>query len=108
MKVDYVIALAFGKSRRPLYRDPLHAKRLPENEVVVYKENPSSDVRKMLDAARLAPSSYNNQPWRFVVYKNRIHVFSRKNPWIAKPLDKLKKIDMGIMLQHDDIAKNSG
>ena len=104
MKFDYVIALAFGKSRRPLYRDPLHAKRLPENEVVVYKENPSSDVRKMLDAARLAPSSYNNQPWRFVVYKNRIHVFSRKNPWIAKPLDKLKKIDMGIMLANMMIA----
>lgn len=104
MKYDYVIALAFGKSKGPLYRDAFQAKRLYENELVVYKDEVSSDIRKLLDAARLAPSSYNNQPWRFVVYKNRIHVFARKNPWIAKPLDKIKMIDMGIMLANILIA----
>lgn len=98
MTFDYVIALAFGKSKVPLYRDPFLAKRSPEKELVVYKEEAPADVRKMLDAARLAPSAYNGQPWRFVVYKNRIHVFVKKNPWFAKPLDKLKMIDMGIML----------
>lgn len=104
MKYDYVIALAFGKSKEPLYRDASLAKRLPEKETVVYKEKVSSDIRKMLDAARLAPSSLNNQPWRFVVYKNRIHVFAKKNPWFAKPLDKMKMIDMGIMLANLMIA----
>ncbi len=98
MTFDYVITLAFGKSKVPLYRDPFLAKRSPEKELVVYKEEAPADVRKMLDAARLAPSAYNGQPWRFVVYKNRIHVFVKKNPWFAKPLDKLKMIDMGIML----------
>lgn len=104
MKYDYVIALAFGKSKEPLYRDSFLAKRSPEKELVVYKEEVSPDIRKMLDAARLAPSAYNGQPWRFVVYKNRIHVFVRKNPWFAKPLDKLKMIDIGIMLANMLIA----
>lgn len=104
MKFDYVIALAFGKSKEPLYREPSLAKRSPESELVVYKEEVSSDVRKMLDAARLAPSDLNSQPWRFVVYKNRIHIFAKKNPWFAKPMDRLKMIDMGIMLANMMIA----
>jgi len=104
MKFDYVISLAFGKSKEPVYRDASLAKRLPEEDLVVYKEEVSSNIRKILEAARLAPSSLNNQPWRFVVYKNRIHVFARKNPWIAKPLDKMKMIDMGIMMANLLIA----
>ncbi len=104
MKYDYVISLAFGKSKGPVYRDPSEANRLPEDELVVYKEEVSSNIRKMLEAARLAPSSLNNQPWRFVVYKNRIHVFARKNPWFAKPLDRMKMIDMGIMMANLLIA----
>jgi len=104
MRFDYVIALAFGKSKVPLYRDAFLAKRSPENELVVYKEEVSSDIRKMLEAARLAPSAYNGQPWRFVVYKNRIHIFAKKNPWFAKPLYKLKMIDIGIMLANMLIA----
>lgn len=104
MQFDYVIALAFGKPKVPLYRDSFLAKRSSENELVVYKEEVSSDIRKMLDAGRLAPSSYNNQPWRFVVYKNRIHVFVKKNPWFAKPLDKIKMIDIGIALANMMIA----
>jgi len=104
MKYDYVISLAFGKSKEPVYRDPSLAKRLPEIELVVYKEEVSSNIHKLLEAARLAPSSLNNQPWRFVVYKNRIHVFAKKNPWFAKPLDKMKMIDMGIMLANLMIA----
>ena len=31
---------------------------------------PSSDLRQILDAGRLAPSGYNMQPWRFVVVQS--------------------------------------
>lgn len=98
MKYDYVVALAFGKTSEPIFRDCSEAKRLPETEVVVYKEDVTADMKQLLTAARLAPSSYNNQPWRFVVYKNRIHVFTRKNSLMSKLLDYNKMIDMGIML----------
>lgn len=98
MKYKFVIALAFGKAVSSIYRDSTEVKRLPEDEIVLYKEEVSSDIKQVLNAARFSPSFYNSQPWRFVVYKNRIHVFAKKNQFIAKVLDYNKMIDMGIML----------
>ncbi len=98
MKYEYITALAFGKTDKPLYREFGSAKRLPEEDIVVYKEAVTPDIKQILTAARLAPSSYNIQPWRLVVYKNRIHVFTKKNVFIAKALDKFKMVDMGIMM----------
>jgi len=98
MKYSYVVTLAFGKTKAELYRDSSQANRLPEEELVLYKEEVSPEIRKMLAAARLAPSSFNSQPWRFVVYKSRIHVFARKvNPLIRK-FDNTTMLNMGIML----------
>ncbi len=98
MKYEYVVALAFGKTNAALTRESSEAKRLPESEIVVYKEEVTPDVKQVLAAARLAPSAFNSQPWRFVVYSNRIHVFAKKNLFIAKALDYNKMIDMGIMM----------
>ena len=98
MKYDYVIALAFGKTDEPLYRNSLEAKRLPESDTVVYKEDVNADIRQIITAARLAPSGMNNQPWRFVVYKNRIHIFTRKNVLLYKIMDANNMIDIGIMM----------
>jgi nitroreductase len=33
---------------------------------------PDGDIRKILDAGRLAPSSSNTQPWSFMVIKDRV------------------------------------
>lgn len=98
MKYEYVTALAFGKTSETLYRNSSDAKRLPENEVVVYKEEVTPDIRQILTAARLAPSVFNSQPWRFVVYRNRIHIFTKKNTLLSKVMDFNKMIDMGIMM----------
>ena len=98
MKYEYVVALAFGKTKSPLTRELTEAKRLPEEAIIVYKEEVTPDIKQVLAAARLAPSAFNSQPWRFVVYSNRIHVFAKKNLLIAKALDYNKMIDMGIMM----------
>jgi nitroreductase len=98
MKYEYVVALAFGKTKSKLTRESSEAKRLPEDEIIVYKEEVTPDIKQVLAAARLAPSAFNSQPWRFVVYKNRIHVFAKKNLFIAKAMDYNKMIDMGIMM----------
>lgn len=100
MKYEYVLSLAFGKTSSTLYRESSEAKRLPEKEVVVYKEEVTPDIKQILSAARLAPSVLNSQPWRFVVYKNRIHIFAKKNLFIAKTFDYNKMIDMGIMISN--------
>jgi nitroreductase len=98
MKYKYVTALAFGKTSETLYRNSLEAKRLPEKDTVIYKEEVTPDIRQILTAARLAPSLYNSQPWRFVVYKNRIHIFTKKNYILSPMLDFSKMIDMGVMM----------
>lgn len=98
MKYKYTLALAFGKTSSTLYRDSSEAKRLSESDVIVYKEEVTLDIKQVLNAARLAPSGFNGQPWRFVVYKNRIHVFAKKNLFLAKTMDYNKMIDMGIMM----------
>lgn len=98
MKYKYVITLAFGKTAEDLRQDCAEAKRLPESQVAVYKEEVSPEIRQIIKAARLAPSSLNNQPWRFVVYNNRIHIFTRKNNILSYALDYNKMLDMGIML----------
>lgn len=98
MKYTFVTALAFGIATSELYRESSKAKRYPEKELIVYKEEVTPDIKQVLAAARLAPSAYNSQPWRFVVNKKRIHVFTKKNKLVAKAMDKEKMIDMGIMM----------
>ena len=58
----------------------------------------------MMQAARLAPSSFNSQPWRFMVYQNRIHVFVRKELIPMGCKKNLVWLNMGIMLCHISLA----
>lgn len=100
----FVIALAFGRAAGPLLRQGYNAKRLSMEELCVYKERPLTWVKEILEAARLAPSSVNNQPWRFVVYENRLHVFVKK-PVSSKVLwFRFLEFDMGVMLANVNVA----
>lgn len=93
-----VLVLAFGNTKEIMYRDSRKLHRLPENEVVVYKTDVKADVKLMVRAARLAPSYMNSQPWRLVVYENRIHVFCKKNVVINELLQEKKYLDVGVMI----------
>lgn len=97
---DFVIAVALGKSKEDIYRDPVKANRLRQEQAVVYKEEIGTDIKKLIDAACLSPSSLNNQPWRMMVYKNRIHIFCKKGYFKKMVLSNSKLIDMGIMLSN--------
>lgn len=87
--------IAFGKAKGSPVRKQSEAKRLDLDELCIYKEVPRQWLKQMLEAARLAPSSMNSQPWRFVVYDNRIHVFSKK--YDTKKLPKWDEVNFGIM-----------
>jgi len=95
---EYVMALAFGEGDQEVYRTAEKAKRLPESDIAVYKTEVKKPVRTLIKAARLAPSSMNSQPWRFVVYNNRIHVFCKKNIFLSSVLSEIKLIDIGVCL----------
>lgn len=96
--MEHVITLAFGEGKSKIYRKRDKVRRFPEEDIVTYKEDVADNIRTILKAGRLAPSSMNNQPWRFVAYKNRIHVFCKKNLVNYKQLSKLKLIDIGVAL----------
>ena len=50
------------------------------------------------------PSSTNSQPWRFVVYENRIHVFSKKPLDEKSLLNPFTELNFGIMLANVMVA----
>lgn len=99
-----VVSISFGwPNRKNLYREEEKANRLPLTTLCTMKEETSQEILEVLQGARLAPSSFNSQPWRFVVYQNRVHIFyhCRKALWAKRDgqeIGRLSRIDMGIML----------
>ncbi len=99
-----MMVLAFGYADEKLYRESYHAKRLPLKDLCVFREDPTEETRLMMQAARMAPSAMNGQPWRFMVYQNRIHVFAKKDTFSLSGKNRLTEFDMGIMLYHIALA----
>ncbi len=95
---DYVMAVAFGRAKNEVYRDPKQRKRLPEKELIVWKEEPDENLRLVMEAAVAAPSAYNAQPWRFVAYENRVHLFCKKGLMFRDVLSDTRLLDMGVMM----------
>lgn len=90
-----VAILAFGKAKESPVRKRTEADRKSLDELCVYKEVPRQWIGQLLDAARMAPSESNSQPWRFVVFDNRIHIFSKKHK--AEQLKKWDEVNFGIL-----------
>jgi nitroreductase len=95
--LEYVITLAFGAADEPLHREsPAEFKRRPLSEISAVR-----GAEELLEAARLAPSASNSQPWYFSGSADSI-IVSRKQPNILKVAlySKFNQIDMGIALYH--------
>lgn len=91
-----VMVMAFGYPKSP--GKSREAKRLSLEELCAVKNQPKTHTRELLEAARLAPSSFNSQPWRFVVYENRFHIFSRKPVGGHRMLNGYDEFNFGVML----------
>ncbi len=88
--MEYVAALAFGTPAEEMHRSvSAEFKRNTLNEI-----SGLTDLYHVLEAARLAPSAMNSQPWHFSGTTEHITV-SRKKSLI---LDRLNQIDIGIVL----------
>lgn len=90
------VSLVFGYPKEGMYRDENDIKRLPMKKICVIKEEMNKRIESVIESARIAPSSYNVQPWRFVVYNNRIHVFLKRKQ--IKNIEKYSYINIGTML----------
>jgi len=98
--LKFVILMAFGKANVPLHRtSTMEFKRKPLNKVSNIKDE--GYLGAILEAARLAPSATNSQPWFFKGDNHVIHVYSFK-PSILRAiiLKKYIPIDIGIVLYH--------
>ncbi len=99
--LDFVTALAFGMPRESLYRQSISQfKRKPLEAITDI-----TGMEKLLEAARLAPSATNSQPWYFTASKGYVHAYCVKPVFIKKFFHaRLNIIDMGIAICHFWIA----
>lgn len=88
--MEWVATICFGTPAQPMHRDDTSQfKRNTLNDI-----SDISDLYHVLEAARLAPSAMNSQPWYFGGNAEKVTV-SRKKSLL---LDKLNQIDIGIAL----------
>jgi hypothetical protein len=93
-----IITLAFGKPAEPAHRDRDGFKRKPIAEIT----NAPND--SCVQAAHLAPSGINLQPWFFEQADGQTLVYKRKPKPPLSLMYKLTDLDMGIALCHYALA----
>ena len=101
LKLEFVMVLAFGNATEPVHRvDISQFNRKPLVQITNITDNDT-----LLEAARLAPSATNSQPWFFTGGNGIINAYCFK-PNIIKAIiyEKMNKIDMGIALCHLAVA----
>lgn len=101
MENEVVMVLAFGIPAENVHRKSISEfKRKSLSEITDIKE-----LDNIIEAARLAPSATNSQPWFFTGEANIIHAYCIKPNFLkAFIYNKLNKFDMGIALLHLEVA----
>lgn len=99
--LKFIILMAFGKTKEQLHRsDVSEFKRKPFQEI-----SNNFEVQEIIEAARVAPSATNSQPWYFTGNINLINAYITKPNALKKLMaGKYPPIDMGIALCHLKIA----
>lgn len=98
------LVIAVGYPVHYLYREENSARRIPLAKQCHFKEETGKSIIAILKAANLAPSAWNRQPWKFIVYGNRIHIMTKKETIFSKWIGENYFIDTGIALAHMEIA----
>ncbi|ACL75073.1 nitroreductase family protein [Ruminiclostridium cellulolyticum] len=95
--MEFVIMLAFGNTHEKLHRaDTSEFKRKGISEITSI-----TGADELLEAARLAPSASNSQPWYFSGDQNEIIISREKLSFLKAPIfNRINQIDMGIALCH--------
>ncbi|MBU5360210.1 hypothetical protein KQI58_03835 [Enterococcus raffinosus] len=95
---DYIIGLAFGEPAEPSSRTVKDFDRKVLKEISEGKDS-------RIEAARLAPSGLNGQPWYFIANNGAIYVYRKKKiNGLPGMMYKLTELDIGIALCHLAVA----
>ncbi|MDR2633906.1 MAG: hypothetical protein LBC51_09860 [Treponema sp.] len=93
-----IITLAFGKGAENIHRAQKDFDRKPISEIT----NAPDDI--CIQAAHLAPSGVNTQPWYFEKKADGVLVYRQKLKPPLSLMYKLSDVDMGIALCHYALA----
>ncbi|MDR3337622.1 MAG: hypothetical protein LBT16_10500 [Treponema sp.] len=94
---DYRIILAFGKTEAPIRAGEREFKRKAVSEI-------SNEDNAIANAARLAPSAVNFQPWKLHFTSDKVTVQSNSRGIGKLLMANFQKIDLGIVLKHIELA----
>ncbi|MGG5372897.1 nitroreductase family protein [Enterococcus sp. AZ196] len=95
---DFIIGMAFGEPEKPEQRALKDFDRKPLAEISEGKDS-------RIDAARLAPSGLNGQPWFFIAKDGPIFVYRQKKiNGLPGMMYKMTDLDVGIALCHLAVA----
>ncbi len=100
--LPYVTCFAMGYGE-DAFREPGEQPERREAEKVIFNRDP--EYTPILEAARIAPSSFNRQPWAFVSDdRKRLHLF-RKKSLMTNPVTEFHQcVDCGAALAHLEVA----
>lgn len=104
LRFDPMMIMAYGVPAEPLTRELSAFKR--RNIEQICQSDLTPDMRRIIDAARLAPSAMNRQPWRFVVRGNDVHCYVAHSA--ISHVRALSEIDLGIALSHMYLVVTEG
>lgn len=73
-----------------------------------YKQDaiPQEDIIKIIDAARMAPTSGNQQPWKFLVVQNKDKINELKEACIKEAIERRKNADSDLKEKITGIYNN--
>lgn len=111
--LPYIISIGFGYPQDGLFREAGQKPRRKTTEEICLKQPENKLLRPLVEAARIAPSAINRQPWRLEPEGSTLHVFCEKPSFLTpvgfghvkvplpgSMLEKLQEIDCGIALAH--------
>ena len=102
LEFEPIAVIAFGEGKACIDRNVKDFKRKELSEIYS-----GTKYEEIIEAARLAPSAVNSQPWYFSERGNIIDVYRVKNKGIKETMIGVKaRIDVGIAICHLCIAAN--
>lgn len=100
-KDTYCIMLAFGKTDVPERTSEKDFNRLALFEI-------SNNTSMIAEAARLAPSAVNQQPWQLILHDGGVTMQYKGRGLLKDILREKAKIDLGIAARHIVVAAEHG
>lgn len=96
LRFEPMMIMAYGVPAEPLVRNAAEFKRRSIDQIC--SSDLDEDMRRVIEAARLAPSAVNRQPWRFAVSGGDVHCFITHSA--ISHARALREMDLGIALSH--------